>query len=200
MLTLYHSFIQSHLNYCSLIWGLGSKNSIRALFICQKKAMRTLMPGYVNYYYNKTTKEPPCHTKQAFKDNDILTVYSLILKNMILFLYKLKYHAQLIPYGIQDIFPDLENLDNPTARLVTEENSMFIKGRRLFSEVMSDFVAICPVPLTLLSLNSYKIRLKSYMISLQSQGSSDEWIPENFRLCTQQATRKSPRLNPNDSY
>ena len=37
MQTLFHSFIQSHLNHCSLIWGLGTKNSIKKLFICQKK-------------------------------------------------------------------------------------------------------------------------------------------------------------------
>ena len=31
--TLYNSFIQSHLNYCSSVWGLGSKNSIEKLFM-----------------------------------------------------------------------------------------------------------------------------------------------------------------------
>ena len=68
MLTLYHSFIQSHLNYCSLIWGMGSKNSIKTLFVGQKKAIRALIPGFVNYYYNKKTEEPPQHTKKAFHD------------------------------------------------------------------------------------------------------------------------------------
>ena len=64
MLTLFHSFIQSHLNFCSLVWGLGSKNSLNKLFICQKKAIRALIPGFVNYYYTKKTEQPPAHTKK----------------------------------------------------------------------------------------------------------------------------------------
>ena len=196
MLTLYHSFIQSHLNYCSLIWGLGTKNSIRGLFICQKKAMRALIPGFVNYYYDKDTHEPPGHTKQAFNNNNILTVYSLVLKNVILFMYKLKYHTQHTPKGIVDIFSDLENIEIPPARLVTLENSMFVKGRRLFTEVMGEFVDEYPIPWTLLSFDKFKKKLKAYLITLQAKGSSDEWVPENYRLCIQIATRKSQRLNP----
>ena len=34
---------------------------------------------------------------------------------------------------------------------------------------------------------------------MQSQGSSAEWSPDNFRLCTTKATRKSPRLNQTDT-
>ena len=204
MLTLYHSFVQSHLNYCSLIWGLGSKNSIKALFVCQKKAMRTLIPGYVNYYYNKVTKEPPNHTKQAFNDNKILIVYSLILKNLMLFMYKLNYHTHLIPDGIIAIFPcpgpttETETIDVLSERLVTEANSMFVKGKRLYSEVMNE-ASEADVILPAVSLGSFKNRLKSYLISIQSKGSGTEWEPENFRLCIQQAKRKSPRLNSHET-
>ena len=192
MLTLYHSFIQSHLNYCSLVWGLGTKNSIRGLFICQKKAMRALIPGYVNYYYDKDTHEPPGHTKQAFTNSKILTVYSLILKNIILFMYKLKYRLQNTPKGIVDIFPI--DLEIPSTRLVTMENTMFVKGRRLFSEVMGEFMDEYPIVIALKSLNSFKNMLKAYLITIQAKGSSDEWVTENFRLCIQLATRKSQRL------
>ena len=56
---IFHSFVQSHFNYCSLVWGLGSKASIEPLFIEQKKAMRALMPGFtINYYKDGVT---PCH-------------------------------------------------------------------------------------------------------------------------------------------
>ena len=87
----------------------------------------------------------------------------------------------------------LEALSN---RLTTEVNSMFIKGKRLYYEVMDEAEkagAIFPT----LSLGSYKNRLKSYLINIQSQGSSTEWDPENFRLCIQRAKRKSPRLIAN---
>ena len=34
---IFHSFVQSHLNYCSLVWGLGPKACIEPLFTEQKK-------------------------------------------------------------------------------------------------------------------------------------------------------------------
>ena len=34
---VYNSFIQSHVDYCSCIWGLGSTASIKSVFIAQKK-------------------------------------------------------------------------------------------------------------------------------------------------------------------
>jgi len=155
--------------------------------------MRALIPGYVNYYYDKDTHEPPGHTKQAFTNSEILTVYSLILKNIILFMYKLKYRLQNTPKGIVDIFPvDLEILSE--TRLVTMENTMFVKGRRLFSEVMGEFMDEYPIVIALKSLNSFKNMLKAYFITIQAKGSSDEWVTENFRLCIQLATRKSQRL------
>ena len=198
MLILYHSFIQSHLNYCSLLWGLGSKNSLKALFICQKKAMRALIPGFVNYYYNKDTEEPPKHTKETFNDLNIETVYSLILKNLMLFMYKTKYLAETIPKAIQKFFtePSEHATDMPSERLTTQVNSMFIKGERLYTEIIDEAIEANSA-LSTFSIAILKNRLKSYLITLQSEGSSTEWVPENFRLCTQKAKRKSPRLNTN---
>ena len=34
---IYYSFVQSYLNYCSLVWGLGSKSNIEPLFTEQKR-------------------------------------------------------------------------------------------------------------------------------------------------------------------
>ena len=43
---IFHSFVQSHLNYCSLVWGLSAKSKIETLSSEQKKAIRALMPCY----------------------------------------------------------------------------------------------------------------------------------------------------------
>ena len=53
---LYNSFIQSHLVYCSNVWGLGSKNSVARIFTAQKRAMRGVKQGFVNYFYKKDEK------------------------------------------------------------------------------------------------------------------------------------------------
>ena len=50
-LQVYHSFIQSHINYCSLVWGFCAKSNIEAIFSKQKKGMRAVIPGYVNFYF-----------------------------------------------------------------------------------------------------------------------------------------------------
>ena len=82
-------------------------------------------------------------------------------------------------------------------RLVSEVNSMFVKGLRLYSEVMSEATEADAL-LHTHSLGSFKNRLKVHLLSIQSKGSGTEWDPENFRLCIQKAKRKSPRLNTNE--
>ena len=79
--TLYNSFIQSHLNYCSSIWGLESKSSLNNIFISQKKAVRAIENRFNNFFYNPETGDLPCHTKDIFTRNNILTVHNLIAKN-----------------------------------------------------------------------------------------------------------------------
>ena len=37
--SLYFSFIQAHLVFCCSIWGIGSKNSLRDIFVAQKRAV-----------------------------------------------------------------------------------------------------------------------------------------------------------------
>ena len=36
-LQVYHSFVQSHINFCSLVWGFSCKSNIEAIFCKQKK-------------------------------------------------------------------------------------------------------------------------------------------------------------------
>ena len=86
--TLYNSFIQSNLNYCSTVWGLRSKNSVEPLFRAQKKAIRTVENRYNLFFYNKDTGECPCHTKEIFERNDFLTVHNLIAKNCLSMMQK----------------------------------------------------------------------------------------------------------------
>ena len=89
---IFYSFVQSHLNYCSLVWGLGPKASIEPLFSEQKKAMRALMPGFnLNYFKDGLT---PCHTKPFFTEYSILTVHSIIFTNILIFMHKHRYFGK----------------------------------------------------------------------------------------------------------
>ena len=79
-LLIYHSFIQSHLNFCSLVWGFAAKSFINELLTIQKKAIRAVMPGYIRYFYKDGVI--PTHTKTAFNDFNILTVHNIIAKTL----------------------------------------------------------------------------------------------------------------------
>ena len=115
-------------------------------------------------------------------------------------MYKTKYLAWLVPDGIQQLFASSTNqrTEALTERLTTQVKSMFIKGKRLYSEVLGEATEVNST-LPTLSLGNFKNRLKSYLIAIQSKGSSNEWVPENFRLCIQKAKRKSPRLDTNET-
>ena len=52
-LQIYHSLVQSHLNFCSLVWGFTSKSNIEAIFTKQKKGLRAVIPGFINYKYRE---------------------------------------------------------------------------------------------------------------------------------------------------
>ena len=86
-LQIFQSLVQSHLNFCSLIWGFAAKSHIDSLFTKQKQGMRAVMAGYVNYRY-KDGKIPD-HTKPAFKEHGVLTVQGVIVKNALILMHKI---------------------------------------------------------------------------------------------------------------
>ena len=51
---IYHGLIQSHLNFCSLVWGFSAKSNIDKIFTAQKKGIRAVIPGFVRYFYKKS--------------------------------------------------------------------------------------------------------------------------------------------------
>ncbi len=102
-LQLFHSFIQSHLNYCSLVWGFAKKAHIESLFSKQKQGVRMVMPGYVNYFYNDG--QLPAHTRESFKEYEILTVHGIIVKNALILLHRIKHFPSTVPTSIRNIFP-----------------------------------------------------------------------------------------------
>ena len=83
---IFNSFVQSHSNYCSLVWGLGCKSSIEKLFTEQKRAIRALSPEFNRKFYKNGIKS--CHTKTFFAENGVLMVHSVILTNIPLSMFK----------------------------------------------------------------------------------------------------------------
>ena len=195
-LQIFQSFVQSHLNFCSLVWGFAAKSHIESLFATQKQGIRAVIPGYVNYHYKDG--KPPVHTKFAFKEYEILTVHGIIIKNALTLLHKINNMTSLLPKSIVELFPS--NL--PKNGTSYEDNidwltiysqaglraSVFYKGPILsITEHNRNITSLA----SLFSLNIYKKSATRVLLDLQSAGNGEEWPP--FLLHSLPGLRRSSR-------
>ena len=79
LLSLYFSYIHSYVNYANLVWGSTHRTNLKKIHSQQKHALRII--------YNK---DKYFHTKELFKDCNILNVYKLNLFNISIFMHKVK--------------------------------------------------------------------------------------------------------------
>ena len=196
-LNIYHSFVQSHINYCSLVWGFTTKSNIESIFSIQKKGIRAVIPGFVNYFYRDG--EVPHHTKTAFTKYGILTVHNIIAKNTLIFMCK--HHRQKETHALPDSVASTihENAPKPGSTHETNQDwhelyctnhfrtSLFYKGPLLFADFATNEL------LSLISLLSFKSRTKRLLTDIQSSGDHEEWQTENFKLYNIPGLRKSNR-------
>ena len=199
-LTIYHSMVQSHLNYCALIWGFTTKSNIESIFAVQKKGIRTVMPGFVNYFYRKG--ETPGHTKPAFTKHRILTIHNIIIKNALIFMLKQHRHLDIreLPDSVAaTIHNDAPRPGNDVTHETNGEwhakysthyfqSSIFYKGPLLFMDLFDNQL------LCLVSKASIKTTVKRTLITIQSSGNTEEWQAENFKLYNISGLRKSHRI------
>ena len=101
---IFQSLIQSHLNNCSIVWGFTAKSNIESLFRIQKKGIRAIVPGFINYKYRDG--ELPGHTKPYFNEYKILGVHGVIVTNALLFIYKIRYIPSLLPISVRLVIAD----------------------------------------------------------------------------------------------
>ena len=97
-------FVQSYVNYCSLVWGFTGKSNIDSLFAKQKKALRAVIPGFINYKYKDG--KIPGHTKSKFSEYKILTIHNIIALNAFLLLHKVHNYPTLLPKSIRETIPE----------------------------------------------------------------------------------------------
>ena len=190
--TLYDSFVQSHLNYCSSVWGLGSKSSLQPLFIAQKKAIRALGCGYNSCFYDSATGELPCHTKEIFSRNEILTIHNLVAKNCLIAMQKV--YLNVSPPNILQLFTIVnENRPRrdpvyflpPYSRLKSQDKILEFKGPRLYNEIINiinyrnNLSTKNNLRLENFYITRFKKEISRYLLINQSAG-GEEWLDDNF--------------------
>ncbi len=201
-LLTFNCLVQSYINYCSLIWGTTNKYKIEQLFIAQKKAIRAIMPGNVTYYYKDGLT--PTHTKPFYNNHNILTVQSIILKNIWIFMNKVHNHPHLLPKPVLDTIaadsPKPSN-DDPTPYLSvwyqtyntpTYRMTTFFKGPLLFSDLykINDWI-------TYSNITKFKTNAKFHLlIDVQHNidCESNNLLPVNFPLYQVTGLRSSARI------
>ena len=139
------------------------------------------MPGFnLNYYKNGKF---PCHTKQFFTDFKILTVQSIILCNILKFMYKYHHWQQYMPSTLAKIISSNaplpgHSLENCKAWLNSHSSGIYrnvlsFKGPLFYLKYMTEILenhSINSQP-----GNTFKNKTKSLIFSIQSSGSNEEW-------------------------
>ena len=199
-LQIFHSFIQSHLNFCSTVWGFSAKSNIESLFVSQKKGLRAVMPGYVNLFYKDGCL--PAHTKPGFTQFNLLTVHGVIAKNAMIFMHKINNFPRSTPISVcETIAPNApvpesnhETCHDWLAEYGTTvySKSVFYKGPLIYNDSIRHLPS---KPTGIFSVNAYKNNVKCMLLDFQEQGDGDEWQANNFYLYNISGLRKSARLN-----
>ena len=197
---IFHSLVQSHINYCSLIWGFANRANINSLFMGQKKGLRAALPGYVNYFYKDGNV--PTHTKESFGDLKILTIHSLIATNALTFMHKVYNFPQSLPSSVRDTIsinaPKIGEIDNHSDYDKWQKEfgapcyskTIFYKGPLLYSDDKYSHVIS---PASLLSFKVYRNRIKNILLIAQTEGDEIEWQFSNFALNNIAGIRRSKR-------
>ena len=197
-LQIFNSLVQSHLNYCSLVWGSTCKSNIDSLFATQKKAMRAVMPGYVNYYYKDG--KLPTHTKPGFTSHNVLTIQNVILKNMLIFVNNyfnfpgtlpvFVKHSIAVNIPVPNTTPDNYFDWYSTYNSIPYNKSVFFKAPLVYFHIMSESIHLQSIK----TQNAYKQRIKTHLCEVQSSGDNDEWQNVNFKLIQIKGLRQSNRI------
>lgn len=152
-LTVYKSFIQPHLNYCSSILFLCTKCDIKRLQIQQNKIMRLIL---------KCKRDANIQT--MLDKLNWPSVYQLILINVFILIYKVinnmlpRYLSSYVKYVHQCHDRNLRNrhhirLPNRTKRKT--QNSIFYKGVYMYNSI--------PLNIKTLNFKQFKIKIIEYV-------------------------------------
>ena len=199
-LQIFHSFVQSHLNFCSLVWGFSTKANIKSLFASQKKGMRAAISGYVNYFYKDGNI--PTHTKPSFCKYDVLTVHGIIATNTLIFMHKVDHFQNLLPSSVREIIaPNApkRGSDHETCEDWLQNFGTFVYNKSVcYKGPLMYIDSLCAqimTPTSILSVKAFKTNVKRTVLHLQSRGDCEEWQADNFFLYNFSGLRKSSRIN-----
>lgn len=190
--SVYNAVINSQISYAISVWG-GSMcgDKLNRLFLIQKRAIRNL------YSIKRVSKLIKGHTKAEFRRHNILTVYNLYNYMTILNIRKL--NNLQTPSVLCNIL-NLNDLNNsmrsnrlylPKLKLNRLQNNFMYQAPKLWNQLCSSDSYCHSLTSTIISLNGFKKRLKSFLLDVQSYKNSDDWGKYNHSISEYLVTAKN---------
>ena len=149
LLTVYHSFIESYLNYCTIIFGNAYDSHIKPVEVAQRKCIRVIAN------VKKSSHTEPLFKKYGilkFKDIYRLNVASYVYLNRQCFMEPNTSHRYNTRSNINDLSPSFQRLT------LTQNQSIYFQGPRIWNEIP---VCVRESP----SLFSFKKSFKKFTLS-----------------------------------
>lgn len=152
---LYQTLVHPYLEYCNIVWAIHHGSALNDLYICQKKAIRTVT------FSNRLT-----HTKPIFKKLSILTVFDINKQQTAIFMYKCI--NNLLPTKFFNLFDRNSNIHDHSTRqcddihilrhsLNIRRYSVKIFGPKLWNSIPPT-IRLSP------TLNSFKVSYKKLLL------------------------------------
>ena len=167
--TVYNSAVNSLLTYAFSVWGAYSNvDRLKQIFLFQKIALRNL------FGVKRVSKHVKGHTKPTFKQQSIMTVYSIYNYMSILCLNKLiifeepSYLHEILRLKLQGTLRN-RRIYVPLLKLKHYQNNFSFQAPKTWNFIglnSSLYNNVLHAP----SVNSMKCRLKSFLLNIPSHG------------------------------
>ena len=155
LLTLYNTFVNTHMSYCIAVWGCTARVYLDKLLKLQKRALRLVF----NVHYRE-------HTSQLFLQAKVLNVYKMYSYNVCIFMYRVFKHITLS--SIANLFQirqhmldiNIRNLNVfhlNNCRTETRKKSIFYSGPFKFNKITQQFPYISQINNLLLFKKKIKL-------------------------------------------
>ena len=135
LLTMYYSLFYPHLTYCSVIWACAKPTLLNKIEVLQNKAIRLI-----------TNSGYRAHTTVLYKELNVLKLYDIYLKQVLIFMFKVK--NKLLPLSCLQYFKINDNRNyvirnsnfflHPPFRTDIRQQCIVVSGPRLWDSLKSN--------------------------------------------------------------
>ena len=191
---IYPTLFESHLSYCISTWGGAKKKLIDEIFFTQKIAIRYLFGNYEKFLekFSTAARTRPYgeqqlgasfyrreHTKPLFNAHKILTVYNLYIYTAVNEIGKLLTVRNPIIL-FEQIKLSSRNKEN---RIIIESSCQKDSCFHNASSLWNMYIKKIEIPeIHSITIPLLKYKLKTHLLSIQLEGSAEEWISVNIDI------------------